>query len=92
MRGVPVPYRIRTEVPQESDLQADTERYRRNLPKTMQRDEGRNHRSGSMRRSHPYARKYTTIYECSTVSRNTQEQKYINDIRQTREPQISLRQ
>ena len=71
--SMPISYRICTEVSQESDLQADTERYRRNLPKAMQRDEGRNHRSGSMRRSHPYARKYTTIYECSTIRGDTQE-------------------
>ena len=82
--SMPISYRVRTEVPEKSDLQADSERYRRNLPKVMQRDEGRNHRSGGMRRSHSYARKYTTIYECSTVRRNTQEQKYINDIRPTR--------
>ena len=29
-----------------------------------------------------YAGKHTTVYECSTIRRNTQEQECINDIRQ----------
>jgi len=43
-----------------------------------------------MSRSHSYASKYTTIYECSTVRRNTQEQKCVNDLRSTRKSKISI--
>ena len=41
--------------------------------------------------AHPYASKYTAVYEYSTVRGKTQEQEYANDFRQTCQSKVQIR-
>ena len=85
---MPVPHRIRTEIPQESDIWIIKGGYRTNTAEAVRRKESGNHRSGGMCRPHPYAREYSTALKCSAVYGISQGKKYANDIRPACESQI----
>ena len=78
---MPVPHRIRTEIPQESDIRTIKGRYRTNTAEAVRREESGNHRSGGVCRPHPYARKYSAASKCSTIYGISQGKKYANGIR-----------
>ena len=87
---MPVAHRIRTEIPQESDIWTIKGGYRTNTAEAVRGKESRNHRSGGMCRPHPYARKYSTASKCSTIHGISQGKKHANDIRSSRKSQIQV--
>ena len=56
----------------------------------MQRNEGRDHRSRSLCRSHSHAGKHSSVHEYSTICGNTQEQERTDAVRQTCKSQIQI--
>ena len=85
-----VPYRIRPEIQEESDIRTVKGRYRTDTAKTVRREEGGDNRSGSMCGSHSHARQHTAAPKCITVYGISQGEKYVNDIRPSFKSQIQI--
>lgn len=76
-----VPHRVRTKVPEKSNLQNNKGRCDRDHKKAVQRDESGNHRGRGVPRPHPSSGEYPTVHEYSTVCGDAQEQKRPDDLR-----------
>jgi len=59
-----IPYRIRTQIQKNGDIQRDKGGYQKNAVAVMPAEGHRDYIRRSVPRPHPYARKYSTEVQC----------------------------